>query len=116
MELQHFFVFLALCVGIPLLIAIYINSKKFTKKQLESLESGLQSHIRKTNRHKNNYFSLSIIFGLFSTAGLLLLLLTSRVEFGKENWPYYLMSLWTVFIILVSYIIARLCGGISLDE
>jgi NADH:ubiquinone oxidoreductase subunit 3 (subunit A) len=116
MELNHFLVFLALCLGFPLLIALYINSKKIQTKRLESLESGLQSHIRKTNRHKNNYFSLSIIFGLFAMAGFILIMLTAKVEFGKENWPYYVMSLWTVFIILVSYAVARLCGGISLDE
>lgn len=116
MELHHFLVFLALCLGVPILIALFINSKKISKKKLESLESGLQSHIRKTNRHKNNYFSLSVVFGLFSIAGLLLIMLTAKVGFGKENWPYYLMSIWIVVVLLVSYWVARLCGGISLDE
>ncbi|TNF05812.1 MAG: hypothetical protein EP326_00300 [Deltaproteobacteria bacterium] len=116
MELHHFLVFLALCLGLPILIALYINSKKITKRKLESLESGLQSYVRKTNRHKNNYFSLSIIFGLFSIAGFLLIMLTPKVEFGKENWPYYLMSIWIVITILISYFLARICGGISLDE
>ena len=116
MELNHFLVFLALCLGFPILIALYINSNKVRKKQQESLESGLLSHVRKTNRHKNNYFSLSIIFGLFAITGFILIMLTAKIEFGKENWPYYLMSLWTVSITLVSYVVARLCGGISLDE
>jgi hypothetical protein len=48
--------------------------------------------------------------------GFILIMLTAKIEFGKENWPYYLMSLWTVSITLVSYVVARLCGGISLDE
>ncbi|MCO4793082.1 MAG: NADH-quinone oxidoreductase subunit A [Bacteriovoracaceae bacterium] len=116
MDLQHFFIFIFSAVGIPIAVALVLKSKSYSKKEVESLESGVKSFIRKTNRHKNNYFTLSILFSFLSVCISLLIMLRVHFGFGKENWPYLLMSCWILIVTIVGYLIARASGGIRLDD